>query len=288
MRLSLVVFAALLGGVSAAVAQSSAQFTDSITVTATARPEQASEVAATVDVVTAEAIADRQAGEAIDLLRTLPGLRSSAPGRPARRPRCSRAAPTRATRWCCGTASSSTTLTSAASTGRRCRPTASNGSRSCVGPTRRSMARARSAVSCRSSPGVAAKETVSAARLEGGSNELPPGWSRCRKEIRRASADLAGHLRRGEGEVDNDFYDGEEVDLALDGALGESARLGALLRWGASDLGVPFDYAGQPRRVRRQTFETTSLAVPFSWSRADWQIDAQAARTDDRPRGARS
>ncbi len=74
MRPSLVFFAALLGGVSAAAPQSSAPFSDSITVTATAAPEKAADVPATVDVVSAAEISDRKAGEAIDLLRTLPGL----------------------------------------------------------------------------------------------------------------------------------------------------------------------------------------------------------------------
>ena len=51
MRPSLVVFAALLGGVNAAQSQSPAPFADSITITATAAPEKRSEVTATVDVI---------------------------------------------------------------------------------------------------------------------------------------------------------------------------------------------------------------------------------------------
>lgn len=74
MRPSLVVFAALLGGVNAAQSQSPAPFADSITITATAAPEKRSEVTATVDVIPAEEIADRQAAQAVDLLRTVPGL----------------------------------------------------------------------------------------------------------------------------------------------------------------------------------------------------------------------
>ena len=161
------------------------------------------------------------------------------------------------------------------------RPTASNGSRSCVGLTRRSTARARSVVSCSSSPGVAATGgPISAWRASRAARTTTCGVeSLPERDSALSPSTSAGHLRRGEGEVENDFYDGEEVDLALDGALGESARLGALLRWGASDLGIPFDYAGQPAPLRRQTFETASLAVPFSWTRTSWHVDAQAART---------
>ncbi len=77
----------------------------------------------------------------------------------------------------------------------------------------------------------------------------------------------------------NDFYDGEEVDLGIDGGLGESARLGALVRWGESAVGVPFDFASVPSPRRRQSFHTTSIALPFSWTSSAWHVDAQAART---------
>ena len=66
MRPSLVVFAALLGGVNAAQSQSPAPFADSITITATAAPEKRSEVTATVDVIPAEEIADRQAAQLLE------------------------------------------------------------------------------------------------------------------------------------------------------------------------------------------------------------------------------
>ena len=117
------------------------------------------------------------------------------------------------------------------------------------------------------------------ARLEGGSNEYLRGSAAGGGAVGPLFASGHGNLRRGEGEVDNDFFDGEEVALRLDGALGESATLGALVRWGASDVGIPYDYAGVPTLRREQAFETTSFAVPFAWTRESWHVDAQAATT---------
>ena len=53
------------------------------------------------------------------------------------------------------------------------------------------------------------------ARLEGGSNDYLRGGVAAGRRFGALAVDLSGHLRRGEGEVANDFYDGEEIAQAI-------------------------------------------------------------------------
>ncbi len=285
MRLSLSFFAVLLGGVSAAVPQSSAPFADAITVTATATPEEVADVPASVDVVSAEEIFDHKAAQAIDLLRTLPGLELVQAGSRGKA----------ASLFTRGTNSSHTLVlwngielndpylggfdwsTLATDGVERVEvvrgPFSALYGSSAVGGVVQLVTRRGG------SPG----GQVGQVRLEAGSREYARAGGTAGGTLGALAVDLSGHLRRGQGEVENDFYDGEEIDLGVDGTfggtLGDAARLGALVRWGKSVLGVPFDYAGVSTPHRRQTFATTSIAVPFSWSSAAWHLDAQAART---------
>ncbi|MEO7794725.1 MAG: TonB-dependent receptor, partial [Thermoanaerobaculia bacterium] len=281
MRPSLVVFAALLGGVTAASAQTAAPFADSITITATARPEKRAEVPATVDVVTGEEIADRKAIEADDLLRTIPGLELAQAG-------------------------SAGKVTSLFSRGTNSNHTLVlwNGielndpylggfdwsNLSTDGVERLEVVRGPFSALYGSSAlggvvqlvtrrGGGDRSHLGTASAEAGSNDYLRGGVAGGSRIGPLAIDLAGHSRRGDGEVDNDFYDGEEASLSLDGTLSGSATLGALVRWSSSDLGIPFDYAAQPTPRREQAFTSTSLALPFAWTAETWHVDAQAATT---------
>lgn len=283
MRPSLVVLAALLGGVTAAqpgVTQSPAPFTDSITITATAAPERRSEVTATVDVVATEEISDRQAAQAVDLLRTMPGLELVQAG----------SAGKATSLFSRGTNSSHTLVLW---NGIELNDPYLGGfdwsTLSTDGVERIEVVRGPYSALYGSSAlgGVVQLVTRRAggdrlrgqARLEGGSNDYRLGSVGAGRSFGGLAVDLSGHLRRGRGEVENDGYDGEEIALSLDGMVNEAVRLGALLRQGESDIGIPFDYAGQPTPRRSQSFSTTSLAVPLSWTSPAWHADAQAARS---------
>jgi vitamin B12 transporter len=284
MRPSLVVFAALLGGVTAAtsaVPQSTAPFADSITITATATPEKTSEVTATVDVLLAEEIADRAAVAAVDLLRTVPGLELVQAG----------SAGKATSLFSRGTNSSHTLVLW---NGIELNDPYLGGfdwsTLSTDGVERIEVVRGPFSALYGSSAlgGVVQLVTrrggrdgtgIGDVRLEGGSNDYLRGAGTAGKRFGALAVDLSGHLRRGEGEIANDFYDGEELDLALDGDLGEAATLGALVRWGASDIGIPYDYAGEPLRQREQNFATTSIAVPFALTHGLWHLEAQGATT---------
>ncbi|MBP9146846.1 MAG: TonB-dependent receptor [Thermoanaerobaculia bacterium] len=287
MRPSLVHFAALLGGVTAAASatsalpQTSPPFAESITITATEKPERAAEVPATVEVVTAAEIGIRQAVEAVDLLRTVPGLELVQAG----------SAGKQTSLFSRGTNSSHTLVLW---NGIELNDPYLGGfdwsTLSTDGIERIEVVRGPFSALYGSSAlgGVVQLVTrrgggddthLGRAGFEGGSNDYLRGSVAGGHRFGALAVDLAGHLRRGEGEVRNDFYDGEEIDLALEGALSDSATLGALVRRAASDVGIPYDYAGRPTLRREQTFETTSFAVPFAWTKELWHLDAQAATT---------
>jgi vitamin B12 transporter len=282
MRPSLVFFAALLGGVTAAVAQDSAPFADSITITATATPEKVTEVPATVDVVPVAEIADRRPEQAIDLLRTLPGLdivQSGARGKVT-------------SLFTRGTNSNHTLVlwngielndpylggfdwsTLSADGVERIEfvrgPFSALYGSNAVGGVVQLVTR-------RGGPGEG--NGVGDVRLEGGSDDFARAAANAGWNLGGLAVDFAGHLRQGEGEIDNDGYEGHEANLGVDGALGESARLGALVRWAESDIEIPFNFSNEPSPRRQQAYQTTSIAVPFSWTRSAWHLDAQASQT---------
>jgi vitamin B12 transporter len=285
MRLSLVVFAALLGGVTAAtpaVAQSSAPFADSITITATLAPEKTAEVPATVDVVAAAEIEDLKPEQTIDLLRNLPGLdivQSGARGKVT-------------SLFTRGTNSSHTLVLW---NGIELNDPYLGGfdwsTLSTDGVERVEMVRGPFSALYGSNAVGGVVQLVTRRggagrpagngdlRLEGGSYDYLRAGANAGWHLGGVAVDLAGHLRRGEGELDNDGYDGEEMNLGVDGALGESMRLGALVRWAESDIGVPFNYANVPAPHRQQSFSTAALALPFSWTSSLWHLDAQVSRT---------
>jgi len=88
---------------------------------------------------------------------------------------------------------------------------------------------------------------------------------------------LSGHLRRGDGALDNDFFDGEGGQLRGDWAPGESLRVGVSGRLGAARIGIPYDYTGAPAPERTQRSRSSLVALPLDWTRGDWSVEARIA-----------
>ena len=287
MRRFLTLSAGLLGGAIPVLAQSvPPSFDATLTVTATAVEEPADGVPVAVDVLDAAAIAARQTLEAIDLLRTVARPRDRA-HRLARqgglavhprhqlephagaleRRRVERPLPRR--------------LRLVDALDRR----RARASRSCADPTRRSTARARWAASCRSSPrgGAAPGGRRPRSRRAATSSARRPGGGA--RPLGRLGADLAGHLRRGDGVVANDFYDGDEVSPRAPLDLGAGARLGALARRVASRDRHPLrlrrraDPRAPPALRRRPPWRSPSTGAAASGS-----VEASAGDDRDRPR----
>ncbi|HTQ79210.1 MAG TPA: TonB-dependent receptor [Thermoanaerobaculia bacterium] len=114
-------------------------------------------------------------------------------------------------------------------------------------------------------------------RLEGGSHDykrggLADGWSSA-----GVQADVAGHVRRGDGEIRNDSFDSEDLLLRALFTLAPGVRLGVLGRANDSDTGIPLsgDTATPNRRIAWQERE---VAVPFDLTRQSFELDAQVSR----------
>ena len=279
MRRFLTLAAGLLGGAIPVLAQSvPPSFTATVTVTATAVEEPADGVPVAVDVLDATAIEARQTLDAVDLLRTIPGLevvRTGSPGKAA-------------SLFTRGTNSSHTLVLwngvalndpylggfdfSTLSTDGAARLEVVRGPYSAL----YGSSAVGGVVQVVTGGGAAPRGRV---RVEAGSDELFSAQASGRFRLGRLDADLAGHLRQGEGVVANDFYDGDELALALHYDLGSGARLGALARRVSAEIGIPYGYDGAPTPARRQLSDATTLALPFDWSSGAWLVEANAAAT---------
>lgn len=125
------------------------------------------------------------------------------------------------------------------------------------------------------------------ARFEGGSNDYLRGSAVGGGAVGPLFASGHGNLRRGEGEVDNDFFDGEEVALRLERRTPDTAaagspswRLGLAARWQGAEVGLPYDYLGEPSPHQRQRSDTLQLALPFGWQGEAWSVDGNLARVE--------
>ncbi len=86
--------------------------------------------------------------------------------------------------------------------------------------------------------------------------------------------EVAGHLRQGDGQVENDFYDGEEVMLKADWELVEGLRLGLALRGLGAETGIAFSN-GMPSPRRRIRWQERMVGLPLTYTRGAWTVDAQ-------------
>lgn len=116
-------------------------------------------------------------------------------------------------------------------------------------------------------------------RLEGGSRDFLRGSASAATRTGPVRLEAAGHVRRGEGVLDNDDFDGEEGTVRAVWEVGRSASLGVVARANRSEIGLPFDFLGQPSPERRQERDTVQLAVPFTWSSGPWEIEGHLDRS---------
>jgi len=116
-------------------------------------------------------------------------------------------------------------------------------------------------------------------QIEGGEN----GYARTALQFglvgESVSFDLAGHVRRGDGELDNDFYDSDEIVARLDWEIGRGMSLGALVRANDSETGIPLS-SGFPSPERRIAWEERELSIPFRFEREDWRLEAQLSTVE--------
>jgi|CXWL01.1.fsa_nt_gi vitamin B12 transporter len=90
--------------------------------------------------------------------------------------------------------------------------------------------------------------------------------------------DLVGHLRQGDGEVENDFYDGGELAARLGWRPRDSVSVGLVARGGESTIGVPFDFFGTPSPRREQARQSAELALPVEVQAGPWALSGRLLR----------
>ena len=281
--------AGLLGGWSPILAQSppsppaptasSPTYEATLVVTATLEPEPAAEIAATVEVIESEEIELRQSELVLDLLRTLPGLSVTQSGSPGKV----------ASLFTRGTSSAHTLVlldgvvlndpvlggfdwaTPAPEGLERVEvvrgPYSALWGSSAVGGVVQLVTRAPAT-------------SIWDVRLEGGSHDYLRAGVSAAAPLGPLAFDLSGHLRRGEGELDNDFFDGEQAHLRADWRPHDGLRVGLLGRAADARIGLPFDFFGAPSPRREQASESELVALPVDWTRGDWRFEGLLARTD--------
>jgi vitamin B12 transporter len=125
--------------------------------------------------------------------------------------------------------------------------------------------------------------------VEGGSDDYLRGAASGGFQRGAFRFDVAGHVRRGDGRLDNDFFDGEEATArahwTVEDAWGPSAGtlgIGLVARANRAEVGLPFDFAEAQAPERRQERETGQLALPVTWSSDGglWEVAGQVGHTE--------
>jgi vitamin B12 transporter len=112
--------------------------------------------------------------------------------------------------------------------------------------------------------------------LEGGENSYWRGQVSASTNFGSTRVEVAGHLRRGDGQVDNDFFDGEALMARAEWEMQPGMSLGVLVRAADADTGIPFS-GGAPSPERRISWQERLVAVPFRADLGDWQVQAQVS-----------
>jgi vitamin B12 transporter len=113
--------------------------------------------------------------------------------------------------------------------------------------------------------------------LEGGDWGYARGGVAAGGDLGRARFDVTGHVRRGGGELANDFFDSEEGVARALWPLGPAASLGLLVRANDSETGIPLS-GGRPTLRSRISWHEREVAVPFRSGRGPWEVEAQLSR----------
>lgn len=251
-------------------------YRESIEVTATLDPEARADVPASVTVVGREEIRERRATDLADLLRTVPGVdvaRSGSPGK--------------ATSVFLRGASSNQTLV--LWNGVRLNDPYFGGFDWSFLPTegvdRVEVVRGPFSALYGSEAigGVVQVLTggTSGTRvaLEGGSRSFRRGALEGGYQAGPVRLDVSGHVRRGDGTLANDFFDGEEGTAEARWSPFAGTVVGLVTRSSHAEVGLPFDFLGSPAPGRVQKRDSRQIAVPLSWASGPWSVDAQVGRS---------
>lgn len=115
-------------------------------------------------------------------------------------------------------------------------------------------------------------------RLEGGENSYGRAGLAAGGDAGPVHFDVAGHVRRGDGELDNNFFDSEDLMGRALWTVRPGVQLGLLVRGNDSETGIPLS-GGQPTPRRTISWQEREVAIPFRAEAGRWEIEAQLSRT---------
>ncbi|HVR98597.1 MAG TPA: TonB-dependent receptor [Thermoanaerobaculia bacterium] len=125
-------------------------------------------------------------------------------------------------------------------------------------------------------------EQGGAASFEAGENDYLRGGLAAGYDFGHAGnirLDVTGHVRRGDGQLPNEFFDSEELVARSLWTLRPGTSLGLMVRANDSDTGIPLS-GGAFTPNSRISWEERELAVPFKTEIGDrWEVEAQLSRT---------
>lgn len=249
--------------------QQAPPYGEEIVVTASLESEAADELPVSVDVVDAEEIRARQATEVFELLRTLPGLHVTQSGAPG----------TVVSLFTRGAESNQTLVLW---NGLPLNDPYFGGFDFAFLPTDgvRRIEVARGPFSAlygsQAMGGVVQVLTGGrrggAVRLEGGSYDYGRAGVSWGEDLGAVELDVAGHLRRGDGAADNEYYDGEDLMASLAWHASDSVSASLVARAAHAEIGIP-TAAGVSTPRRRQESDSAQLAVPVVAELGDWRLE---------------
>jgi vitamin B12 transporter len=117
-----------------------------------------------------------------------------------------------------------------------------------------------------------------AADLEGGEHGYARGGLAAGANVGGVQLDLTGHARRSDGTLNNDFFDGEEVVARALWAPQPGSSLGVLARANDARTGVPFS-SGVPTPETRISWQEREIALPLDATGGRWLVDARLQDT---------
>jgi len=122
--------------------------------------------------------------------------------------------------------------------------------------------------------------TATDLRLEAGGDGHRRGSLGSGLDLGAAHLDLSAAVLREDGEVSNDFYDGDDAVARLSWSARSDLEIQGIARWNDSEVGLPFDFLGNPSP--RQVSDRTSveIAVPVAWAARGWEVEAHVLQHD--------
>src|SRR6185436_11776907 len=115
-------------------------------------------------------------------------------------------------------------------------------------------------------------------RLEGGENGYGRAGLAAGGDAGPVRFDVTGHVRRGDGELENSSFDSEDLMARALWTLRPGMQLGLLGRGNDSDTGIPLS-GGLPTPRRTIAWQEREVAVPFRADAGPWEVEAQLSRT---------